>query len=543
MTKNFRDWLTRIFLRTWRPFFWLAAFIFFVYAATLSSNIVYLDDNLIVTGQYEFNKNLLNAPQVFNEDVFRSLPGQGTFYRPLLRLSLMFDAQFGEENLVFLSHLTNLLLHILAIFLLFYFLLELRIGRGSAFLLTLIVGIHPLTAQTVAFIPGRNDSLLTVFVLAALFFFIKFANNHKLKYFLWHLVFFILALLAKETAVVLPLICIIYLLVFTGWRKIIANFETYLVLGVYWASLIAIWFLVRRLVLNDFIGSADYNIFLSVLHNLPVLIPTIGKIFLPLNLAVFPIFKDMSLFYGALSLSLLVIWFFISSKRNLKFIIFGFSWFLVFIILALIKPTGTVPEFSENRIYLPLFGFIFVVWGLGRIKLPAAINDKIGAEARFQKIGLIISLLITLIFSSITVYRNRYYQNGLSFWKNATETSPGSSFNYNNLGAIYYLNNDLDHAARSYRRALFLNEKEPMAHNNLGVIYLNQNSYGQAAKEFQQELAVNPNYDKALFNLGDLAYRQKDYLKAASYFKATLEANPYYYEAYERLLILQNRLR
>jgi len=543
MTKNFRDWLTRIFLRTWRPFFWLAAFIFFVYAATLSSNIVYLDDNLIVTGQYEFNKNLLNAPQVFNEDVFRSLPGQGTFYRPLLRLSLMFDAQFGEENLVFLSHLTNLLLHILAIFLLFYFLLELRIGRGSAFLLTLIVGIHPLTAQTVAFIPGRNDSLLAVFVLAALFFFIKFANNHKLKYFLWHLVFFILALLAKETAVVLPLICIIYLLVFTGWRKIIANFETYLVLGVYWASLIAIWFLVRRLVLNDFIGSADYNIFLSVFHNLPVLIPTIGKIFLPLNLAVFPIFKDMSLFYGALSLSLLVIWFFISSKRNLKFIIFGFSWFLVFIILALIKPTGTVPEFSENRIYLPLFGFIFVVWGLGRIKLPAAINDKIGAEARFQKIGLIISLLITLIFSSITVYRNRYYQNGLSFWKNATETSPGSSFNYNNLGAIYYLNNDLDHAARSYRRALFLNEKEPMAHNNLGVIYLNQNSYGQAAKEFQQELAVNPNYDKALFNLGDLAYRQKDYLKAASYFKATLEANPYYYEAYERLLILQNRLR
>jgi len=543
MTKNFRDWLTRIFLRTWRPFFWLAAFIFFVYAATLSSSIVYLDDNLIVTGQYEFNKNLLNAPQVFNEDVFRSLPGQGTFYRPLLRLSLMFDAQFGEENLVFLSHLTNLLLHILAIFLLFYFLLELRIGRGSAFLLTLIVGIHPLTAQTVAFIPGRNDSLLTVFVLAALFFFIKFANNHKLKYFLWHLVFFILALLAKETAVVLPLICIIYLLVFTGWRKIIANFETYLVLGVYWASLIAIWFLVRRLVLNDFIGSADYNIFLSVLHNLPVLIPTIGKIFLPLNLAVFPIFKDMSLFYGALSLSLLVIWFFLSSKRNLKFIIFGFSWFLVFIILALIKPTGTVPEFSENRIYLPLFGFIFVVWGLGRIKLPAAINDKIGTEARFQKIGLIISLLIILIFSSITVYRNRYYQNGLSFWKNATETSPGSSFNYNNLGAIYYLNNDLDHAARSYRRALFLNEKEPMAHNNLGVIYLNQNSYGQAAKEFQQELAVNPNYDKALFNLGDLAYRQKDYLKAASYFKATLEANPYYYEAYERLLILQNRLR
>ncbi len=543
MTKNLANRLSEIFLRSWRPFFWLAAFVFLVYSGTLSSGIVYLDDNLIVTGQYEFNKDLSNIPQAFSEDIFRSLPGQGTFYRPLLRLSLIFDAQFGDEALIFMSHFSNLALHMIAILLLFCLLLKFRIGRGSAFLLALIAGLHPLTAQTVAFIPGRNDSLLAVFVLAALIYFLEFVHNPKLKYLFWHLVFFIFALLAKETAVVLPVVCVIYLLIFVGWRKLSTDLGTYLVLGAYWVGLVAIWFLGRRLVLGDFVGNADYNIFLSIFHNLPALIHIIGKIFLPVNLAVVPILKDMPLFYGWLSLALMAIWFFFSTKKNFKLITFGFFWFLTFIVLTLVKPTGTVPEFSENRIYLPLFGFIFVVLGSGRIKLPAIISDRADYEVKVQRIGLVIGLLVALIFASITVYRHRYYRDSLSFWKNATETSPHFAFNFNNLGAMYYLNNDLDQAEKSYRRALFLNEKEPMVHNNLGLIYLEQKRFNQAEKEFKQELAINPGYDKALFNLGELYYQRNLLSEAEALFLETIRVNPNYYEAYERLNNLTKQLR
>lgn len=543
MIKNFNEKFSGVFLRSWRPFFWLAAVIFLIYSATLSASIVFLDDNQLVTGQYEFNKNLANIPQAFNDDIFQSGPNQGTFYRPLLCLSFMLDAQFGEEVLIFTSHLSNLLFHIIAIFLFFYFLLKLNISRWRAFLLALIAGVHPLTAQTVAFIAGRNDSLLAIFVFSALIFFLNFLETKKIKYFIWHLVFFILALLSKETAIVLPAVCAAYLLIFIGWRKVRADFGTYLVLLAYWASLAAVWFLARHLVLDNFIGNADYNIFLSIYQNLPALIPMLGKIFFPVNLSVFPVLKDMTMFYGLLSLAILAAWFFISSRKNLKFIIFGFVWFFLFIILALLKPTGTVSEFSENRIYLPLFGFIFVILGLDWGKSPETMAGKINNEAGRQKIFLIISLAIALIFSSITVYRNRYYRDGLSFWGNAAETSPNFAFNHNNLGAMYYLNHDFAKAEKSYRQALVLNKKEPMVHNNLGLIYLDQKRFNQAEREFKQELAINPEYDKALFNLGELYYQQDMLSEAQPLFLETIRVNPRYYQAYERLNILEKRLR
>lgn len=535
--------LYRIFLKTWRPFFYLAVTVFLVYSATLFADIVYLDDNFLVTDQYQFNKNLANIPQAFCEDIFQTPLDQGTFYRPIMRLSLMFDAQFGEEQLIFVSHFNNLCLHILAVCLFFVFLLKLNIKKGTAFILSLIGAVHPLTAQVVAFIPGRNDSLLAIFVFLSFIMFLDFSQTKKLKYFIWHLVFFLFALFTKETAIVLPVMCFIYLLFFVGWKKIISDLSTYLILGFYWIGSVAVWFVFRRLVLNNFIGNAEYNIILSVYKNLPSLIPAIGKVFLPFDLSVFPILRDMSLVYGFVALLGLLIYFFISTKKDWKFIAFGFSWFLVFVFLTLVKPVNTVAEFSENRLYLPLFGFCFVILGLGRIKLPEAISKRINYEARQSKIIFIISLLLVLIFSSVTIYRNKYYQDGVSFWTNAVVTSPNFAFGHNNLGAMYYLENNFLRAERSYRRALVANETEPMVHNNLGLIYFEQGKYGQAEKEYKKELSLYPTYDKALFNLGNLYYEQKRFEEALQLWQAALRVNPNYYEAYSRLLNLSNRLR
>ena len=345
----------KIFLDSWRPYFWIGLLIFSVYFVTLFSNIVYLDDNVLVTGQYQFNKNLSNIPQAFSEDIFQTPYNGGTFYRPMERISFMLDAQFGEDFIIFMSHLSNILLHILAICLLFWFLLKLNFDKGVAFLFALIFGIHPLTAQTVAFISGRNDSLLAIFIFPALVFFIDFLQTKKKKFFVWHMIFFALALFTKETAAVLPIICALYLLIFVGWKKIIEDYKTYLLIGASWISISAIWFLARMFALHNLVGNAPYNIPLSIFNNLPSLVPAIGKVFLPFNLSVFPVMQDMTLLYGIISLVILAIWFVLSEKKNLKLISFGLLWFLIFIFLTLIKPSGTIPEFSENRIYLPMF--------------------------------------------------------------------------------------------------------------------------------------------------------------------------------------------
>ena len=530
----------KIFLESWHPFFWIGLLIFIVYFTTLFSNIVYLDDNVLVMDQYQFNKDLSNTPQAFSEDIFRTPYNGGTFYRPIERVTFMLDAQLGKESIIFMSHFSNILLHILAMCLLFWFLLKLNLKKEIAFLFVLIFSIHPLTAQTIAFIPGRNDSLLAIFIFPALVFFIDFLQTKKKKYLVWHMIFFTLALFTKETAAVLPIICIIYLLIFVGWKKIVEDYKTYLIIGSGWVSISVIWFLARMFALHDLIGNAPYNIPLSIYNNLPSLIPAIGKVFLPFNLSVFPVMKDMPLVYGIISLVLLALWFILSEKKNLKLISFGFLWFLTFIFLTLIKPLGTVPEFSENRIYLPMFGFIFVILGLGMVKFPISLKEKINNyKIDYKKIVIFISLLIILIFSSITIYRNQYYKNRLNFWKNATETSPSFAFNHNNLGAMYYLDKNMDNAEKEFQKALELNPGEKMAHNNLGLIYANKNKLKEAKEEYKKELEINPYYDNAYFNLGLLYWREKRYDEAVISWEKTLEINPNHTDALNALDFLK----
>jgi Tfp pilus assembly protein PilF len=525
----------KIFLNGRRPILWICLLIFIVYGMTLFSNIVYLDDNVLVTGQYQFNKSLSNIPQAFNEDIFQTPLGRGTFYRPIERISFIFDAQLGKGSVIFMSHLTNLLLHILSICLLFYLLIKLDIDKTTAFLFTLIFGIHPLTAQTVAFISGRNDSLLAIFVFPSFIYLISYLQTKKSKYLFWNLAFLVLALFTKETAAVLPGIFILYILIFIGYKQIIRDYKLYSKLLCWWLGVGLVWFLIRSLVLHNMIGNAPYNVFLSIYKNLLSLIPAIGKVFLPFDLSVFPVLQDMSMFYGIISFLILGIWFIFSEEKNYKFIIFGFSWFLIFIFLTLIKPLGTVPEFSENRIYIPMFGFIFVILGLGMIRLPFFIKDKINYKNNFKKLILFISLLIIFIFSCVTIYRNKYYENKLNFWKNATSTSPSFAFNHNNLGAMKYLDGDMDSAEREYKIALDLNPNEPMAHGNLGLIYFKEDKFDDSLSEYKKEISINPNYDNVYFNLGLLYYKLERYSDAIDNWKKTLVINPNHIDALRTL--------
>ena len=537
MIKEIEQQFQKIFLESWRHLFWISLTIFLVYSSTLLSDIVYLDDNVLITGQYQFNQDLTNIPQAFKEDIFRMPQGGGTFYRPIERLSFMLDAQFGEYALIFVSHLSNILLHILAMILLYLFLLKINIKKETAFLFVLIFSIHPLTAQTVAFLAGRNDSLLAISVFPALIFFIEFLQKQKYKYLTWHFVFFTIALFTKETAVVIPVICSLYLLIFAGFRQIIINYKFCLKLISGWVLITGLWFVIRLSVLGQFIGNAEYNIFLSIYKNLPSLLPAIGKILLPFDLSVFPVMKDMSLTYGLISLVFLVIWFIFSERKNLKLIIFGFSWFFIFIFLTLVKPIDTVPEFSENRIYLPMLGFIFVILGLGTIRLPNLFKEKINYKANKKVIILFISLVLILILSTVTIYRNQYYKNKFSFWQNATETSPSFAFNHNNLGAMEYLNGDLNTAEIEFKKALELNHKERMAHNNLGLIYASQNKFKEAESEYKKELEINPNYDNTYYNLGLLYFKEGNYKDAEKNWQTTLMINPNYIDAIKSLTL------
>lgn len=132
----------RIFLHSWRPYVWLSALVVVVYGHTiLFKEFTYLDDYYIIVDYYNLLTNPEHFIKAFQEDVFHNHQG-GIFYRPLLTISFMIDANLGGTDPA-LYHLSNILYHLIATIILLLLLTELGLSKPFAFCSSLIFSIHP----------------------------------------------------------------------------------------------------------------------------------------------------------------------------------------------------------------------------------------------------------------------------------------------------------------------------------------------------------------------------------------------------------------
>lgn len=170
---NSVDLAEKIFLKGWRPYFWLLLLGFLIYYQTLHFNFVYFDDDILVISNQKFISQLSNIPQAFKDDVFLSF--FDVYYRPLLTVSFIFDAQLSG-GAPWAYHLTNLLLHLISTLLLYLLLKKLGVIKDLAFFFAAVFAVHPVLSQAVGWIPGRNDPLLALFLLSSFIFFLYFSQ-------------------------------------------------------------------------------------------------------------------------------------------------------------------------------------------------------------------------------------------------------------------------------------------------------------------------------------------------------------------------------
>src|SRR5579883_1880170 len=144
------------------------------------------------------------VPRYFTEHVWEAIvPGTiGNYYRPVFLLWLRFnDALFGLR--VSAWHWTSLLCH-LAVTLLVYFLgVRLLRDRFDAAVATLIFAVYPVHLDSVAWISGITDPLMTLFFVAA---FLCYLEGRQAA----ALCLYAAAILTKEPALVFPGLVFIY---------------------------------------------------------------------------------------------------------------------------------------------------------------------------------------------------------------------------------------------------------------------------------------------------------------------------------------------
>src|SRR3989339_2193475 len=166
------------FLSGWRPYALIALIGLIVYAQTLSFGFSGLDDKRLILHNFEVIKSLSNLPRVFQQSPYLDSSPVDQ-YRPIHVLSFMLEAQLGgKEPLVY--HFSNLLTHLLGDCLVFILLLRLGYKRQLSFIFAALFTAHPALSQAVAWIPGRNDSQLAIFVLLSFLCFAEFLEKRRL---------------------------------------------------------------------------------------------------------------------------------------------------------------------------------------------------------------------------------------------------------------------------------------------------------------------------------------------------------------------------
>ena len=501
---------------------------FLIYGRTLFFDFTYLDDNNLILDHQYFLSNLANIFRSFLTDVFLLFNNSAFYYRPILTISLIFDYQIGNIS-PFIYHFTNIILHITSSYLIYVFLSKLNYEKTLAFLFSIIFLVHPVLTQAVAWIPGRNDSLLAIFALSTFIFFIKYLKNKKIKNLIFSLIFFALSIFTKESGIfILPIMFFFLYFIYKKENKEgkLSLFNFYFFFGS--IGILGLWIILRNIALLGSTPATLSEMLKSIYLNLPAIIQFIGKIFLPFNLSVLPVIQNTTFLYGIISIIFLIIIFLFTKIKRWNFILLGAGWFFAFLLPSFIRPNSTlIADFIEHRLYLPIVGIFIIL-------LETDLIRKINLKKKNTLIGISIFIFI---LSIMTIIHSGNFANRTVFWENATKTSPSFAFNYNNLGAMYYLDKNMDSAEKEFKKAIELNPREPMAHNNLGLVYANQNKFIEAEEEYKKEIENNPYYDSVYYNLGLLYYKQKKYTEAEYNWKKTLELNPNYFDAIKALIV------
>ncbi|MDR1695403.1 MAG: hypothetical protein LBR69_02045 [Endomicrobium sp.] len=393
-------------------------FIFFLtfalYAPTLKFGITSPDDVKLVKVLAPVYERPYSIALAFVNNVFYDTDTYVFYYRPMLSLSFIIDSKIVKAleaasisvSTVNFAHFTNIILHCLCAVLVFFFFRRYLFDFKLSFAAASLFAAHPIALQTVAWIPGRNDSLLLMFFIPCFAFFIDYLRTKDWHFLFLHMLFLLFCLGTKESAVVVvPLLFLYYFLDKKNYSKLNAG------IYVLWTLVLAAFFLVKSAVVpGQFQNMLKSEGSLAFLQNCAGFLDMLSAI-------VFfraPSAEHIEIKIIILGIiSVLMILFFAFWKADEKLI--KQNAFCITAILMFFIPSFVVMRFffQANRIYEGFFFILIIIFSfISRLK------DKQKNIAVF-----IISFLI--ILSSYITFKHEYiYKDDLSMWGQIVGEAP-----------------------------------------------------------------------------------------------------------------------
>ncbi len=363
--------------------------------------------------------------------------------RPLLMASYWLNARISGDD-TYSYHVFNVIFHFIAALLVFLIvrrlldLAEIRADRRSllAGFAAAVFLLHPVQAESVAYLAGRSEALSDMLLLAAFTLFL-YRRSAAIT---WPVVagvtiLFVAAVFAKEQTVVLP---VLLLLTDFWWnpgfslKGMRRNWRLYglLALGAVF-GIIHFW---PQIMSAGTGGSAGFGLkdltwYEYLFTQFRALFVYIGLFLFPLNLTAdwdFPVSHSI-LDHGAVIG--LIAWLALAAlawhyRRRYRLASFG-----LFVYLVLMAPTSSILPIrdliAERRLYAAMLGLLLIaVDFLGRLKF----DNKVLAAA---------CSVIVLVFAGLAHARAEVWSSARSLWADTAEKSPNKARVHFQLASAY----------------------------------------------------------------------------------------------------------
>ncbi|MEN6406279.1 MAG: tetratricopeptide repeat protein [Thermoguttaceae bacterium] len=516
----------------------LVAAVFLVFGQTLGHGFINMDDDFYVTR---------------NPMVQRGLSASGTAWaftattaanwHPITWLSHMADCQiYGLRP--WGHHLTNVLLHAINAVLLFLVFRRMTGAVWPCAMVAIVFAIHPLRAESVAWVSERKDLLSGLFFFLTLWAYVDYAQHRfSWRRYLTVIVLFALGLMSKPMLVTLP--CVLLLLDYWPLGRVASGqwpvasdrskdsnsasgaascsslvtdhrpLTTLLLEKLPLFALTLVSCLLTRWAQTEaIVSTATIPLIDRVANALVAYVAYLGQFFYPVGLTVFYPYPSGGLpgwkTFGAMLLLVGVSVAVVVVRRRFPYWLVGWFWYLGMMVPVIGLVQVGSQAMADRYTYLPQIGLsVALVW---------AAVDWMGVQSGRRRLGVVVAVIVTLELTVCAWQQVSYWRDSRSLWSEALAHTSRNGIAHHHLGLALLDENRNDEAAAEFRSMVKLKPDFDGAHRLLGVALARDGHFQEAVACFQEALRLRPDaietYDALAWSLACLG-RKADAVEAA----------------------------
>ena len=534
----------------------LALIAFLLYSNTINFDYV-LDDSAAVVENQFVKKGIAGIPDLLKSDFWHFSNLQLGYYRPLSLITFAIEQQFFKGN-PHISHFVNAALYAFTAYVLFILLSSIFKTRNFLFplMISLFFIAHPVHTEVVANIKSRDELLSFLNVLLMLWFSLKFVDSKKTIHLFASLLFFYLALLSKETALmaILFLPAILYFRGNFSIMEVIKKTMPYLLI-------IAAFFIQKKLLLENAAGMTPDDLTNYPYRESDVRIPMAFLLFaFGMKLLLFPhplrydysfnqipaagisdpfVITGIILFIGG---AVAIIKYYKSRSPVILGLIILYISMAPLMAFTILR--GGI--FAERFLFFPSLGFSIAAVSALSALFKTAFTEKITSLKNFiapNIVFFLLALAIPVFYCIKTFSRNLAWKDEITLFSTDIRSGQNCTQNLRHYGTeilkLAMKENDpvkkKEYANRAidiFKRAVQIHPKFSECYNQLGTIY--QEIFlipDSAIYYYTKSIEASPGLVFPYYNLGTIYQITGNNAAASYYYNEAIKRNPTYLNA------------